>query len=276
MEELRTFEGSDVFIASYFTDDRECAHANKEHTLIYIRSGELEITDRGRKTILRPGDCAFMRRDNKMMLQKRVKDSVPYHSVVLKFSRKFLREFYHGIDKDTLPEQARRNKKSLTVLPADRPDIKSLFESVIPYFESNMKPSEEILKLKMTEGVYVLLNTDRNLYASLFDFTEPWKIDLLEYMNENYMYELSMEEMAGYTGRSLASFKRDFKKVSDLSPQKWVINRRLDAAREMLSAGNSKVTDVCYQVGFKNLSHFSKIYKEKFGFQPTSSRLGII
>ena len=64
---------------------------------------------------------------------------------------------------------------------------RQLFESVVPYFDAGEKPSEDILKLKMIEGVYVLLNTDRNLYASLFDFVEPWKIDILDYLNENYM-----------------------------------------------------------------------------------------
>lgn len=270
MEQLKVLDYSNVFIASYFTDDRECAHPNAEHTLIYIVSGELEITDKGKKSILHPGECAFMRRDNKMLLQKRVKDGVPYHSVVLKFNRKFLREFFSGIDKKTLPEVAKRNKKSLTLLPANRPDIRSLFESILPYFESGTKPVDELLQLKMTEGLYVLLNTDRNLYASLFDFTDPWKIDLLEFMNENYMEELSMEEMASYTGRSLASFKRDFKKVSELSPLKWIINRRLEAAYDLIKQGYANITDVCYKVGFKNLSHFSKVFKEKYGIAPTA------
>lgn len=88
MEELKVLNYSNVFIASYFTDNRECAHANKEHTLIYLCSGELEITEQGKKHILRAGECAFMRRDNRMMLQKRVKEGEPYRSVVLKFFRK--------------------------------------------------------------------------------------------------------------------------------------------------------------------------------------------
>lgn len=46
----------------------------------------------------------------------------------------------------------------------------------------------------MVEGIYVLLNTDRNLYASLFDFVEPWKIDILDYLNENYMCDLSLRK----------------------------------------------------------------------------------
>lgn len=269
MEELRVLDYSNVFIASYFTDDRQCSHPNREHTLIYLCSGELEIQEKGKTTVLHEGECAFMRRDNQVQLQKRVKEGKPYRSVVLKFSRNFLREFYRNLDKSALPDHAERNKKSLCLLPAGRPDIKSLFESILPYFDAGIKPSEELLNLKMIEGAYVLLNTDKDLYASLFDFTEPWKIDILDYLNENYMSELSMEEIASYTGRSLATFKRDFAKISDLTPQKWLIKRRLEAAHELIKSGKKKVTEACFDVGFKNLSHFSKIYKEAYGVAPT-------
>lgn len=269
MERLDVFNCSDALIASYFTDDRGCAHENKEHTLIYLCSGELEIEERGKKTVLHPGDCAFMRRDNRMWLQKRVENDRPYRSVVLKFSRTFLREFYRTLDRQQLPSAAKREKVSLRVLPNNRSDIRSLFESIIPYFDAGEKPSEEVLKLKLMEGVYVLLHTNPHLYASLFDFVEPWKIDILDYLDENYMLDLSMEEIASYTGRSLATFKRDFAKVSDLTPQKWIIKRRLEAAHDLIKSGRKKVTEACFDVGFKNLSHFSKIYKETYGVAPS-------
>lgn len=72
-----------------------------------------------------------------------------------------------------------------------------------------------------------------------------------------------------YTGRSLATFKRDFAKVSELTPQRWLIRRRLEAAHDLIHSGNKKVSEVCFDVGFKNLSHFSKIYKEAYGVAPT-------
>lgn len=269
MEHLDVFDCSNVFIGSYFTDDRDCAHCNRDHTLIYIYSGELEITENGRKTILRKGDCAFLRRDNRLWMHKRVTDGEPYRSIVLKFSRKFLREFYQTLNRRDIPADARRNKASLVKFPANRLDVRSLFESVIPYFDAGVTPSDDILRLKMIEGVYTILNTDENLYASLFDFVEPWKIDIVEFMEQNYMNDLSMEELAYYTGRSLATFKRDFKKVSDLSPQKWLIRRRLEAAHRLISSGTKRVTEACFDVGFKNLSHFSKVYKELYGVAPT-------
>lgn len=269
MERLDIFNCSNVFIASYFTDNRDCAHENREHTLIYLYSGELEIEERGKKTILHEGDCAFMRRDNRMWLQKHCEEGKPYRSIVLKFSKAFLREFYQTLNKNEIQMESRREKMSLRLLPSNRPDIRSLFESVIPYFDSGVKPSDDVLKLKMIEGTYLLLNTDRNLYSSLFDFVDPWKIDILDYMNENYMCDLSMEEIAGYTGRSLATFKRDFAKVSDLTPQKWIIKRRLETAHDLIKSGKKKVSEACFDVGFKNLSHFSKVYKETYGYAPS-------
>lgn len=269
MGHLEVFDCSNVFIGSYFTDDRDCAHCNREHTLIYVYSGELEISGGGRKSVLRAGDCAFMRRDNRLWLRKRVVGGRPYRSIVLKFSRSFLRDFYQTLDKREIPVGAHRDKASFVRFPEDRVDVRSLFQSVIPYFDAGVKPSEEILRLKMTEGVYAVLNTDKNLYASLFDFVEPWKIDIVDFMERNYMNDLSLEDIAYYTGRSLATFKRDFKKVSELSPQKWLIRRRLEAAHSLIASGAKRVTEACFDVGFKNLSHFSKVYKDFYGVAPT-------
>ena len=83
------------------------------------------------------------------------------------------------------------------------------------------------------------------------------------------MNDISMEEIANYTGRSLSTFKRDFKKCSTLSPREWLIHRRLEAPTMLIRKGGRKVSDICFEVGFKNLSHFSKIYKETYGIPPT-------
>lgn len=85
--------------------------------------------------------------------------------------------FYSRLDRNALPKDAKRDKISLYKLPSNRPDIVSLFESMTPYFDSNIQPTDELLHLKMIEGIYVLLNTSKHLYASVFGFADPWKID---------------------------------------------------------------------------------------------------
>lgn len=91
---------------------------------------------------------------------------------------------------------------------------------------------------------------------------------LLPFMEANYTQDMTLEEFATYTGRSLATFKRDFAKLSDLSPEKWLIRKRLDKAYEMLRDGKLKPSEVYYEVGFKNRSHFSIAFKRQFGVSP--------
>ena len=89
-------------------------------------------------------------------------------------------------------------------------------------------------------------------------------------MDKNYMYEFSLEDLAHYTGRSLATFKRDFKKISNLTPEKWLIRKRLEVAYGLMCEGGRKIGDVCAAVGFKNHSHFSAAFKKQYGVPPTA------
>jgi AraC-like DNA-binding protein len=103
--------------------------------------------------------------------------------------------------------------------------------------------------------------------------TQAPKIDLKDFMEKNFKNDMSMSEFARASGRSLSTFKRDFKKMSDLSPERWLTDRRLRASYELLKRGH-RVTDTCFDVGFKNVSHFSAIFKRKFGVTPGEVRRG--
>lgn len=99
-------------------------------------------------------------------------------------------------------------------------EITSLFASLTPFFALEIKPQDDSMHLKLQEGLLALLHIDKRFAPTLFDFNKPWKIDILDFLNKNYMYEFTMEDLAHYTGRSLATFKRDFKRISDLTPEK--------------------------------------------------------
>lgn len=126
------------------------------------------------------------------------------------------------------------------------------------------------MELKLQEALMALLAIDERFVPTLFDFNEPWKIDILDFMDQNYMCDLSIEDIAHYTGRSLATFKRDFKNISDLTPEKWLIKRRLERAYELMKTGKKKVVEVYAEVGFRNPSHFSTAFKKEFGMAPSA------
>jgi len=262
------FSYSDVFFAHYFNNDVRCHKMIENHALMYVYAGELIVDENNKQTKIHAGQCVFIRRDNRVTLTKKAIGKEQFKTITMVLTRNFLREFFQTINRDELPSETHRFKQSLIKLPKSQ-EIESLFQSMTPYFDSAIKPSDQIMKLKMQEGVYSLLNIDKNFYSCLFDFTEPWKIDIINFMDKNYMYDFSVEDIANYTGRSLASFKRDFKKISSLPPQKWLIEKRLKVAHDNLFNNNVKVSDVYLEVGFKNLSHFSTAYKKQYGYSPT-------
>jgi AraC-like DNA-binding protein len=104
----------------------------------------------------------------------------------------------------------------------------------------------------------------------LSEFAGPGKIDLVDFMQKNYCFNISMERFAYLTGRSLATFKRDFKKAFKSSPQKWLLEKRLKHAHYLIREKKQKPSSVCMEVGFGNQSHFSAAFKKMFGYSPSS------
>lgn len=263
------FNYSDIFFSCFFNNEIGCFHQSRNHALNYVYSGEMIVDDGRKKTRVRKGECVFIRRDHRVTLYKKPLNGEQYCGIFLTFTRKFLREMYQKFEQNKLQANTPKIKSSVVKLPQS-PEIESLFSSMVPYFNINVQPKDDFMHLKLQEGLLALLHLDERFSPTVFDFTEPWKIDILDFMNQNYMYELSMEEMANYTGRSLATFKRDFKKISELTPQKWLIRKRLEIAYQKMKENGSKVQDVYVEVGFKNPSHFSTAFKKQYGIPPTA------
>lgn len=266
-----TFNYSDIFFSYLFNNSRKCTQAIREHTLIYVYSGQLVVNENDKLTTVNAGESIFLRRNNRVSMDKCPKGDNQFSGIFMIFKRQFLRDLYHEIEKNNMP-QITEYISDVFKLP-DTPDIQSLFKSMIPYFDTSVKPSDRLMDLKQEEGVYSLLNIDNRFYPTLFDFNEVWKTDILDFMENNYMYDLTIEDIAHFTGRSLSTFKRDFAKVSDLSPQRWLIERRLKAAMNMITNEQQKISDVYLEVGFKNLSHFSSAFKKHFGYSPSKIEL---
>jgi len=121
----------------------------------------------------------------------------------------------------------------------------------------------------------ILLETNPELKNVLFDFSEPGKIDLEAYMNKNYKFNVDLNRFAYLTGRSLATFKRDFERIFHNTPNRWLQQKRLNDAYYLIKEKKQNVSDVYLDVGFKDLSHFSFAFKKAFGVAPSHLNAGV-
>jgi len=128
---------------------------------------------------------------------------------------------------------------------------------------------EALLALKLREAVMLLLKVNPELKDILFDFSEPGKIDLEAFMNKNFHFNVDLNRFAYLTGRSLATFKRDFEKLFHSTPSRWLQQRRLQEAHYLIREKGKTASDIYLDLGFEDLSHFSFAFKKQYGMAPS-------
>ena len=116
---------------------------------------------------------------------------------------------------------------------------------------------EAIASLKITEAISILRAIDGGIDSVLANIEEPGKIDMVNYMERNFRFNLPLKKRSFLTGRSLTTFKQDFGKAFNTTPQKWLTRKRLELAQYQFVEKNKKPIDVYYEVGFENFLHFS-------------------
>ena len=89
---------------------------------------------------------------------------------------------------------------------------------------------------------------------------------------ENIFNDISIEHLAELTNRSLTSFKKEFKRLFNAPPHRWIIEQRLDRAKIMLASTNRTVSEIGTECAFSNISHFIKLFKQRYNDTPASFR----
>lgn len=259
----------DTFYCCEVFRDKFCEEMVTEHMLVYLCSGELDLIAPNKKQYhLEKGQSFFLPRNHKMVKIKHPsKNGEPFKGLFLQLKTPFLRKMVSEINFDPKAKRLRPETTPYILLP-EHPFLKGFFKSLESYFDAQEYPSEALMENKEKEAVLTLLQVKPEVVSLLFDFTEPFKIDLESYMNDNYKSDLDISEFAHYTGRSLSAFKKDFEETFHLSPGRWLTKRRLQEARRLMENGE-KPLEVYLQVGFKNLSHFSTAFKREYGFPPS-------
>lgn len=158
-------------------------------------------------------------------------------------------------------------------------NIRSFTEALLRIY-GGAASGKAFVDLKILELLH-LLNArlpDKQFAEFLFRLTLPGKRNIRDFMERNYDKPLKMEDYAYLTGRSLSTFRRDFKSHFSLTPQRWIKDRRLAKAIQLLEGGEMPVTELAYEVGYQNISYFIREFKGKTGQSPKqymlSRRLG--
>ncbi|TDH26907.1 AraC family transcriptional regulator [Segetibacter sp. 3557_3] len=241
-------------------------HYFPEHALGIMLSGESQYFTNAGTFVMKEGAICLLRRNQLFQKLKNLdSNGEPIALISIFLDQNSLRQY---AAENSIPKQGAYKDRPMIDLTGNL-FLKSFFDSLLPYLDHPKKLTAKIAELKTCEAIELLLETGDVFRNFLFDFHNPHKIDLEAYMNHNYKYNIPLSSFAKLTGRSLSTVKRDFIKIFETTPEKWLQQKRLEQAHFFILKKNLRPSDVYLEVGFENQSHFSFAFKRLFGVTPT-------
>lgn len=243
----------------------------QDHLLLIVKSGVYTVRFGDQEYTMRSNEMMFIHKSIGVEYEKAGEPDSNYNLDYMMFflNEKIVDEFlkFAGLKPICLVNDV----VPITVFPInDR--IRRYIESLNPYFEDPDEVKDGLVRVKLMELLFhIAESNDRFLYQMVQPISKD-RVSIAKIMEENLLNPVSLNDLAYLSGRSLATFKRDFQAIYHTSPLKWIRNRRLDRAKKLLAETTLSITSVCFSTGFENIAHFSKVFKERFGLPPSEFR----
>lgn len=212
----------------------------------YIADGCLKFTLQGREFHAEKNDVVFLKKSDVALIENETKEYSSLYYIAFNYDENF--DFcINMINKNT----GYRNLFK---------DILECHLSKAPY--SRMKIMQLFLRL-----VYGL-SIDK-LHASK-DYMNVSRVNTAaEYINVNYYKNITMHDLCRMTGYSESHLRRLFVKNFGMSPQNYIVEKRIDMAKEMLLDIPEKTADeIADLLGISSTSYFCKLFRSKTGMSP--------
>lgn len=235
--------------------------------LIFVDTGKLSIEVEGEQHSIEAGEFLLVKKFTQATYRKSWdKRQNCFREFLFLLHDDFIRESIRSF-----PTPSNGNSTTQPVLKlTNSPILEGFMRSIEVYIRTQVSLDESMMILKTREALHGLLQAKPGLIHTFIDFSRPEKADLLRFMEHSFTQNVSLEQFARLSGRSLATFNRDFRKIFKMPPYQWIKQQRLALAMRLLTYTRKTPSVVYLEVGFEDLAHFSRSFKQHFGLNPSA------
>lgn len=153
-------------------------------------------------------------------------------------------------------------------------EVESIFSEILREYEQREMDFELIIKALLLK-LLVLVGRAYNKHIinsetqGIFDRHRDALYKAIKYINDNYNKDLNVEEVSKVALLSQSYFRYLFKQMTQQTFTEYINNLRVTKAVELLKKRRDmKVIDICYEVGYNNINHFNRIFRQETGVSP--------
>jgi AraC-like DNA-binding protein len=197
-----------------------------------------------------------------------------YRSILFFFDNKLLADFFIRHPQVPQPSTQNNNEEAFLVFEKDAFLI-HFIESLGFMLGFGQPSSAEMRKVKLEELLLYLSEHYPEKIQRLRNFSYEADDDLLirQAITANIYNAVTVEELAFLCHMSLSTFKRRFARIYGTSPNKWLLEKRMQKAAQLLKHGECKVSEIYFELGYENLSSFIQSFKQVHGITPKQYQL---
>lgn len=145
------------------------------------------------------------------------------------------------------------------------------FKEILDCYLEPKQTTQNYLSALVVQMLYQInQEVQHNVYSKHNKATEV--SDAIIYIEKNIGKELSLEGISQLVHMSPIYFHQVFTQIVGMTPHKYIINRRINSAKEQLIHSTKSIKEIGYMVGYKDTSYFCQAFKKVTGYTPLSYR----
>jgi AraC-like DNA-binding protein len=255
------------------------SHNLSRHTIGFVLRGRKFIYNGDIRCEVKRGEMFFLAKGHHYTEDVPEDAEQPFEQITCYYSPEQLgrilstlcRNFDLDISNDHSCERCR--EANYVVVPTWNA-VRNFFATLNQYIKEDMFSRDNTAEsIKMTELVYLIVTRhDCCIKNKLLSNVDTARESFEQLIFDNIFSDISIEELASRSNRSMTSFKKEFRRHFFEPPHKWFIRQRLMHSRLLLISTDKSISEIGVECSFPNTSHFIKLFKKQYGMTPASYR----
>ncbi|MFK7946920.1 MAG: helix-turn-helix domain-containing protein [Saprospiraceae bacterium] len=240
---------------------------------IYFKNQAPKLLSAENNIQIKEKEAVLLKCGNHFLDLLREKENGEVEVIVIHLFPEVLKKLYIG-ELPAIIEKQTNNKRCQVIASNDV--IAKFIDSLEFYFQNPSLVNNDLLELKIKELILLLVQS-KNVHSILeliADLYTPKAVQLKEVIELHLFSNLKLNQLAKLCNQGLSSFKREFKKEFNDSPTNYIIGKKIEKAKELLSMTKLSINEIAYEVGFQDQLYFTRLFKKRTGTTPSNFRLG--
>lgn len=245
----------------------------EQHMFTFLLDGEKTVHFAGTQVTVQPHQFVLLAAGNCLMSEKLAAAHADYHSILVLFSKEVLNDFFARYT--TLLGPSTQSDDHPFLRFEKDAFLAGYVHSLDCMLAADNTIHPELQKIKLEElFLYLAIHYPGQL-EQIRNMSDDTDEDLVirQAVTSHIDSNITVEELAFLCNMSLSSFKRKFARIYGNSPNKWLLEKRMEKAAKLLRQEHRKASEIYYELGYENLSSFIQSFKQIYGITPKQYQL---